>query len=539
MEIRPQTPPPSWKVRQVRDADGVHVVDVEPAARPVDGSVPLRSLPALLAEDLPPSPERYEEVLVSDKELSAAARQHLQTAQAAKPWPGSEVRTLVQQGPKENRIDLTIVGDGYTAEQKDRFFADAQRITDDLFGEKTFHSYLPLFNVHAVFVPSKDSGISDVEEKDTALGLYRSPQGSKRAVMPGNYSNIESALDLAPDADYPILMANDDFYGGLGGRYAITTRSENSGSMVLRHELGHNFGDVGEEYDGGQVYDGANHSRTADVPWTKWLPGQPGKPGEPAPKPHVGKAHNLAGSYPWKNLKDGPITVRFDVPRLADNAPVRLGVDISSVGWQTPDDVAILIDGQEQPAQGVYTDDRSFFRLAPDLSLPAGRHTLEIREKKADGDNVLASVRISGFEPDYDFTPDLVGAFPSFAAGGRQAGYRPTHESCLMRDMRSMDFCSVDRENMWHRFLERVSLVDDLKVADGKVQLQTPALQGLAIQWFQVGADGRETEVPELAGRTEWPVGDAKGRYRAQVTFTTDEVRTPTDRFTASRTLTV
>ena len=51
-------------------------------------------------------------------------------------------------------------------------------------------------------------------------------------------------------------------WGGLGGRYAITTRSLTSGSMVLRHELGHNFSNVGEEYDGGQVYSGANFSRT-------------------------------------------------------------------------------------------------------------------------------------------------------------------------------------------------------------------------------------------------------------------------------------
>lgn len=530
MEIRAQNPPPAWKVRQVRDGDQVQIVDVEPASRPVDEAVPLRSLPAFLAEDLPPGPARYEEVLVPDRELSKAARAHLASVaqQPEQVWPGSEVRTLVDQGPKENRIDLTIVGDGYTPEERDRFFADAQRMTDDLFRERTFHSYLPLFNVHAVFVPSKESGVTDTERKDTALGLYRSPQGSKRAVMPGDTRSIEKALDLAPDTDYPILMANDDFYGGLGGRYAITTRSENSGSMVLRHELGHNFGDVGEEYDGGQVYDGANHSPGPDVPWSKWVEGD---------EPFVGKAWSLAGSYPWKNLQEGPITVRFDVPKNAGSAPVRLGIDLSTVGWQTPDDVAILLDGQEQPAQGVYTDDRSFFRLDPDLALPPGRHTLEIREKKADGDNVLASVRINGFDPEYDFRRDQVGAFPSFAAGGRLAGYRPTHESCLMRDMRSMDFCSVDRENMWHRFLDRVSLIDGLGVRDGQVSLQTPALQGLDIKWFRTGADGRETEVPELAGKAEWPVGQAKGRYRAQVVFTTDEVRTPTDRFTASRTL--
>lgn len=532
MELRPAlNPPPSWKVRQVRDGSEVRILDVEPASRAVEDPVSLRSLPASLAEDLPPGAERYEEVLYSERDLPRAARTHLEAAQqvAPRPWPGSEVRTLVQQGPKENRIDLTIVGDGYTEEEKGRFFEDAARITDDLFREKTFSSYLPLFNVHAVFVPSKESGITDVEDKDTALGLYRSPQGSKRAVMPGNSQAIERALDLAPDADYPILLANDDFYGGLGGRYAITTRSHNSGSMVLRHELGHNFGDVGEEYDGGQVYDGANHSPTADVPWKKWVAG------EEIP---VGKGRALVGSYPWKNLKDGPISVRFDVP---GSAPTRIGVDVSSVGWATPEDVALLIDGREQPAQGLYTEDRSFFRLDPQLTLGPGRHTLEIREKKADGDNVLASVRVNSFEPGYEFSPGVVGAFPSFASGGRQVGYRPTHESCLMRDMRSLDFCAVDRENMWHRFLDRVSLIDSLAVEgagpERTVRLETPALPGIEVRWFRVAADGSEQEVPELAGRSEWPVGEASGKYRAQVTFATEEVRTPSERFTASRTL--
>ncbi len=536
MEIRPaQTPPSSWKVRQIQDDQGTRILDVEPTDRLVEGEpVLLRSAPAHLSEDAPPGPERYQEVLYADGDLPEAGRAHLETNRDLPDasWPGSEVRTLVQQGPKENRIDLTIVGDGYQALEKDRFFQDAQRIADDLFKEKTFASYLPLFNIHAVFVPSKESGLTDTQKKDTALGLYRSPQGSKRGVMPGNTSAIERALDLAPDTDFPILVANDDFYGGLGGRYAITTRSENSGSMVLRHELGHNFGDVGEEYDGGQVYDGANHSSTSNVPWKEWVQDQPMP---------VGKARSLVGSYPWKNLKSGPIAIPFEVP---GPNPTRIVADVSSVGWATPEDVSVLLDGQEQPVQGVYTEDRSFFRLGPDLTVDPGRHTLEIRERKADGDNVLASVRVNAFEPGYEFSPGVVGAFPSFAAGGRQAGYRPTHESCLMRDMRSMDFCPVDQENMWHRFLDRVSLIDDLKAqgtgAERRVRLETPSLQGLDIRWFAVAQDGTEKEIPELRGRKEWPAGpDTAGRYRAQVDFATAEVRTPTARFQASRTLTL
>ena len=111
-----------------------------------------------------------------------------------------------------------------------------------------------------------------------------------------------------------------------------------------------------------------------------------------------------------------------------------------------------------------------------------------------------------------------------------------------MRDMRSMDFCSVDRENMWHRFLDRVNLIDNLKTegtgAGRQVRLETPALPGLDIRWFQVAADGTEAERTDLAGRASWPAGpETRGRFRAQVTFATDEVRTPTDRFQASRTL--
>lgn len=54
------------------------------------------------------------------------------------------------------------------------------------------------------------------------------------------------------------FLGNDEFYGGLGGEFTISTSSETSGTIVLRHEMGHNFANVGEEYDGGQVYRGAN-----------------------------------------------------------------------------------------------------------------------------------------------------------------------------------------------------------------------------------------------------------------------------------------
>lgn len=538
-----KSPEAAYRVESIRDAQGnEEILSVRATDQKIDKSeVVLRTTPYSMDCHDAPSAETYVERFVSESSLSEAEQaKHSERLFKSRPeWEGSEVRTLISQGPSDNRIDLTIVGDGYTEEQKARFFSDARRLTDDMFVGQTFESYLPLFNVHAVFVPSNESGLTDTERKDTALGLYRAPQGSKRGVMPGNRWAIEKSLRLAPDTDYPILVANDDFYGGLGGRYAITTRSHNSGTMVLRHELGHNFGNVGEEYDGGQVYRGANHSGSKNFPWQHWIEGE-------------GKAHSaqsLATGYPWKNLNEGPISLDFQVPEGDENGPMQIGIDVSSVGWEGEQDVEILIDGKPQKYEGVYTEDRSFFRLKDAQSLPAGKHKMTIREKNTDGNNVVAAVRINAYPADYDFTPDKIAGYPTFNHRGQHVGYRPTHQSCLMRDMRSTKFCSVDQENMWHKFLNRVDLIDSVEKTpihdkDGNesniVSVETPELKGLDIRWFtdQTDEEGnvKEVEMEHLRGDKMWLAqeGEDAGNYRVEVRFTTDEVRKFSERFRTS-----
>lgn len=531
---------PAYRVETIQNPQGeTEILSVKSTGQTLDRDhVVLQSTPYGLDCHGAPSAETYVEKFVAESALSdAEQKKYAEGLLKSKPeWQGAEVKTLVAQGPSENRIDLTIVGDGYTELEKKRFFEDAKRLTDDMFVGQTFASYLPLFNVHAVFVPSKESGLTDVERKDTALGLYRSPQGSKRGILPGDRRAIERAISLAPDTDYPILVANDDFYGGLGGRYAITTRSENSGTMVLRHELGHNFGNVGEEYDGGQVYSGANHSSSKNLPWSHWIDGEG--------KVHEAKA--LATGYPWENLNKGPIELAFKVPEGDARGPMQVGIDISSVGWEGERDVEILINGTPQKYEGVFTEDRSFFRLKEAQSLPAGNHKLTIRELNSDGNNVVAAVRINAYPADYDFSRDTVGGFPTFNQQGRHVGYRPTHESCLMRDMRSTKFCSVDQENMWHQFLQRVDLVDEVKVTpikgrDGEdeqiVSVETPNLEGLDIRWFgkETKPDGtvQEVELKDLQGQKKWVAhkGEDAGDYRVEVRFATDEVRKYSERF--------
>src|SRR5271169_1074700 len=146
-------------------------------------------------------------------------------------------------------------------------------MTDDLFKGETFKSILPILNVWAVFTPSTESGIGvNGHPKDTVFGLYR--DGSElRGIYPTHKDNARKACRATgPFAcDYPIIIGNDEYYGGLGGEFVISTSSITSGTIVIRHELGHNLIPVGEEYDGGWVYSGVNSAHLLPPPWTHWL----------------------------------------------------------------------------------------------------------------------------------------------------------------------------------------------------------------------------------------------------------------------------
>ena len=425
-------------------------------------------------------------------------------------WPGSEVRTLVAQGPSKNRIDLTIVGDGYTEAEKDKFFLDAKRITEELFGHDTFKSYLPLFNVHAVFVPSKQSGIGDGRSKDTALGCYRHPQ-HRQAVMPGNSSAAKRATQLAPDVDYPIIVANDKFYGGLGGTFAVTTSAPLNITTVLRHELGHNFGRVGEEYDGGQVYDGANHSSSSsNVPWQHFVKGQT----------PVHSAKLLHISAPWKNLGGGEWQTSVTVP---DNAKSTL-LDFSSLGFDKKEDVELLVDGKSVPYDGKFNYDRNFYKVK--LELAPGRHTITFKDRAGDGNNILSRLAVYGLPETFPSDRATVGAFQSYREGGGSGGFRPTESDCLMRDMQLTHFCPACQENMWRNFLKEVSLIDGVERNNGMVTAKLVPLgdERLKVEWIDPTGKSR----PELAGKREWqPAAGDVGKWKLQVRFVSEEVKDP------------
>jgi hypothetical protein len=432
-----------------------------------------RSLPFIMAEDTAPSKEFFTDYIIPQTQLTIQHKAFLKNVETSvleesEAYLQREIRDIgtSRQGP--NRINLTILGDGYTLSQKDLFFKDVEKTMKGLFETPTFKSYLPLFAIKAIFIPSRESGIGDGKPKNTAYKLYRNPPGSKRGIFPGDTKALERVIALAPETDYPIVLANDPFYGGLGGRYAISTTSKTTGLFVLRHELGHNFGEVGEEYDRGFVYMGANSTKNKNVSWSHWL--------RSSLETHEAKL--LSGNYVWQNLHQKPFSQTVTIPSDHD----QLLLSLSTVGWKTPDDVLVTINKSPVDLNGVFHTDRAFYDPPAILLGTEKKVTLDIREQIQDKDNVLGSALLYSVAPDYNFTPHFVGAFATYDEYG-SLSYRPTHSSCLMRTMDIDYFCSVDQENMWLKFFQKIRLIDSTHRDQLQFSISPLNLAPLQINW--------------------------------------------------------
>lgn len=82
-------------------------------------------------------------------------------------------RYLLESGSPEDKIDVAIVAEGYTAEESEQFYKDAQAAVDAILAHEPFGSYRDRFNFVAVALESEDSGVSVPREgvwKDTAVG---------------------------------------------------------------------------------------------------------------------------------------------------------------------------------------------------------------------------------------------------------------------------------------------------------------------------------------------------------------------------------
>ncbi|MEZ5988561.1 MAG: M64 family metallopeptidase [Planctomycetota bacterium] len=220
-------------------------------------------------------------------ELGGADARRLATlrAPALGPLLAPTVKTIINNGPVDNRYDIVIVGDGYQASEEAKFGADVGKWMTNLFGREPYKSYARFFNVHTVFRASKESGadqpdVSPPIVRDTVYDASYNYGGTARCLYVKNGSQASQDAALAPDVEGRIVvLVNDSRYGGCAGTYAVSYTGS-SGPEVQTHEFGHSFGALADEYDYGRsgTYSGPEPGQanlTADksgkTKWPLWM----------------------------------------------------------------------------------------------------------------------------------------------------------------------------------------------------------------------------------------------------------------------------
>ena len=159
---------------------------------------------------------------------------------------------LLKSGNPDRCVDVAICAEGYTADEMELFYKDAQVACDALFDHEPFKSMKSRFNVVAVASPSLDSGVSVPrlgEWKQTAFGSHFSTFYSDRYLTTLQVKSIHDAL-AGIDYEHIIILANTDEYGGGGiyNSYTLTTAHHPMFRPVVVHEFGHSFGGLADEY---------------------------------------------------------------------------------------------------------------------------------------------------------------------------------------------------------------------------------------------------------------------------------------------------
>jgi hypothetical protein len=213
----------------------------------------------------------------------------------AAPPAGARLWAVMRNGEPCDKVDLLLLGDGYTAAEMDKWHRDARRLTETLFAVSPFKENRTLFNVWALDTPAEESGISRPSD-----GVYRhSPIrasydafGSERYVLTFDNKRMREIAAAAP-YEFVEVVVNDRKYGGGGihNLYATVAADNATTPYIFVHEFGHHFAGLADEYYTSDVaYESPTDrpepwepNATADPQAAKWK--DLVAPGTPLPTP--------------------------------------------------------------------------------------------------------------------------------------------------------------------------------------------------------------------------------------------------------------
>ncbi len=209
--------------------------------------------------------------------------------------PQFHVWAVMKNGEPRDKVDLLLMGDGYTSAEMDKWHKDAQRMAGLLFSASPFKERKSDFNVWAVDTPAEESGVarpSDSIFRRSPLRASYDAFGSERYVLTFDNKRLREAAAAAPH-EFIEIIVNDRKYGGGGifNLYATVAADNAFTPYIFVHEFGHHFAGLADEYYTSAVaYEGPSErpepwepNVTADSQGGRWK--SLIQPGTPLPTP--------------------------------------------------------------------------------------------------------------------------------------------------------------------------------------------------------------------------------------------------------------
>ena len=201
------------------------------------------------------------------------------------------LRPIVVTGDSDNRVDIILLGDGYTGSEIETIYTShihdyLSYIFDDSALTQPFGRYENFFNVYAVDVVSNQSGADDPTAgivRDTALDATYLFDGVTQRLLYVNETKATTAMNAALSgtgiaAEMRYVLVNDMQYGGGGGYFAVYAAGNGNAREIGLHEIGHSFAGLADEYGGIQeMYLGTEPfeinvtTDPAGEKWAEWL----------------------------------------------------------------------------------------------------------------------------------------------------------------------------------------------------------------------------------------------------------------------------
>jgi hypothetical protein len=167
------------------------------------------------------------------------------------PSPGA-LMELQKMGDPATKVDLLVLGDGYTAAERPKFERDARRFMEALFSTSPFREHQKDFNVWGLCPAAEESGVSRPSSgiyRRSPVGASYDTFGTERYVLTTENRVLRDVASFAP-YEFIEILVNGQTYGGGGifNQYATVAIDNLWAGYVGVHEFGHQFAALADEY---------------------------------------------------------------------------------------------------------------------------------------------------------------------------------------------------------------------------------------------------------------------------------------------------